>query len=166
MKKNIFILLSIAVLWIKKIYSLPKLYFSLSSKRDITVQELRKLEKLGLKVGKLRLDCKYLETCCNLNICPEFLKFKPPNLKVYNSTKDLFQRVLNKKLNEVTRLQRWSLGRNFRDRDETRRGGCETETRPRLRAKISNQLRRDRDLNVPRPRRDTRLRVFTKFKQL
>ena len=74
-------LLYFVVLWIKKtFYSLPKLYFYISSKRDITVNELRQLEKLGYKTGKLKLDVRYLETCRDLGICPEFLKFKPPNL--------------------------------------------------------------------------------------
>ena len=66
-------LLYFVVLWIKKtFYSLPKLYFYISSKRDITVNELRQLEKLGYKTGKLKLDVRYLETCHDLEICPEF----------------------------------------------------------------------------------------------
>ena len=65
------------------------------------MNELRQLEKLGYKTGKLKLDVKYLETCHDLGICPEFLKFKPPNLKVYASSKDLFITILLKKLKEV-----------------------------------------------------------------
>ena len=91
-------LLYFVVLWIKKtFYSLPKLYFYVSSKRDITVNELRQLEKLGCKTGKLKLDVRYLETCHDLGICPEFLKFKPPNLKVYASSKDNRYKYMKKK---------------------------------------------------------------------
>ena len=65
------------------------------------MNELRQLEKLGYKTGKLKLDVRYLETCHDLGICPEFLKFKPPNLKVYASSKDLFITILLKKIKEV-----------------------------------------------------------------
>ena len=98
---NLVVLLSIATIWLKKTYSLPKLYFSLNSKRNIPVKELRQLERLGQKVGKLRLDVKYFEQCRSLQICPEFLKFKVPKLEVYRSSNNLFQIVLNKKLKEL-----------------------------------------------------------------
>ena len=56
-------LLYLVVLWIKKtFYSLPKLYFYINSKRDITVNELRQLEKLGYKTSKLKLDEKHAVT--------------------------------------------------------------------------------------------------------
>ena len=41
----------------KTLYSLPKLYFYINSKRDITVN----VEKLGYKTGKLKLDVRYLK---------------------------------------------------------------------------------------------------------
>ena len=88
----------------KTLYSLPKLYFYINSKRDITVTELRQLEELGYKTGKLKLDVRYLETCRDLRICPEFLKFKPPNLKVYALSKDLCINILIKKLKKVKSL--------------------------------------------------------------
>ena len=103
---NLIVLLSIATIWLKKIYSLPKLYFSLNSKRNIPVKELRQLERLGQKVGKLRLDVKYFEQCRSLQICPEFLKFKVPKLEVYRSLNNLFQIVLNKKLKELRKKKK------------------------------------------------------------
>ena len=39
-------------------------------------------KKYGWKVLKLNLDIKYFENCLDLNLCPKFLKFKPPNLQV------------------------------------------------------------------------------------
>ena len=65
------------------------------------MNELRQLEKLGYKTGNLKLDVRYLETCRNLEICPKFLKFKPPNLKVYALSKDLFITILLRKIKEV-----------------------------------------------------------------
>ena len=84
--------------WILKITSLPKLYYRLTKQRDVTVTQLRKLKKYGWKVLKLNLDIKYFENCLDLNLCPKFLKFKPPNLQVYRNSDDLYRIVLNKKL--------------------------------------------------------------------
>ena len=94
-------ILFITSLWYKKSTSLPQLYFAISNRRSVTVKDLRQIEKLGYKVLKLRLDVKYLETCSNLNLCPDFLKFKPPKLKVYQNLSDLHQIIVRKKINEV-----------------------------------------------------------------
>jgi len=49
------------------------------------------------------LDIKYFESCLDLNLCSEFLKFKIPNLTVHSNRKDVFQTVVRKKLKEVNR---------------------------------------------------------------
>ena len=69
---SFYVLLYVIVIWLKKVYSLLKFYFHINSKRGITVNELKKLEKLGYKTGKLKLDVRYLKTCRDLGICPEF----------------------------------------------------------------------------------------------
>ena len=66
-----------------------KLYFRISSKRGTPVKDLRHIERYGLKIVKLKLDVKFFETCANLDICPQFLKFKAPNLKIYRNTKSI-----------------------------------------------------------------------------
>ena len=87
-------------LWFSSIYhSLPKFYYCISSKRGIPVREFRQLENLATKVGKKRLDVEYWNRCLDLGICPEFLTFKPPNVKQYRSTRDLYQHVVRKGLN-------------------------------------------------------------------
>jgi len=48
----------------------------------------------------------YLENCVFLQIFPKFLKFKPPKLKVYQDAKELYQIMLNRKLNSVKCEQR------------------------------------------------------------
>ena len=93
-------LLYIAILWYKKTISLPKLYFSISSNRGIRVKDLRLIEKFGQKIVKLRLDIKYFEICSNLNLCSEFLKFRPQKLKVYNDSNDFHRVIVLKKLKE------------------------------------------------------------------
>ena len=69
------------------------------------MNELKQLEKLSYKTDKLKLNERYLETYRDLKICPEFLKFKPTNLKVYASSKDLLQTIMiKKKIKEVKSL--------------------------------------------------------------
>ena len=90
--------------WFKKSNSsLPTLYFKICSKRggELKVRNFRQLEKNGAKVIKLILDEKYLLSCLELRICPDFLKFKKPKLSVYNNSHNLYQSVLNKKLLEI-----------------------------------------------------------------
>ena len=95
------LLVAIIATWIPKVTSLPKLYYRISTKRGITVRKLRNLEKVGWKTVKIKLDLKYLQTCLELDLCPEFLKFKPPNLKVYNKPRDIYRLVVKKKLKEI-----------------------------------------------------------------
>jgi len=98
--------LVVAAIWILKESSLPKIYFRLSNKRGIPVSTLRALEKQGRKLVKLRLDVKYFESCLDLNLCPEFLKFKCPNLSVYKDNRDILQTVVRKKPKEINREKR------------------------------------------------------------
>ena len=43
---------------------------------DITVQELRKYEKLKLQNSKATLDITFLNNCETFNVYPNFLKFR------------------------------------------------------------------------------------------
>ena len=91
--------------------SLPKLYFYLSSKRDIPVKELRRLEKAFIKITKLRLDIIYFERCLNLKICPKFLLFKPPKLKAYHRTENIRAEVIKNQLGVLRRELQMALQR-------------------------------------------------------
>ena len=99
MLNPLWLLFSIVV-WLKKT-SLLKLYFRISSKRGTPVKDFRQIERYDLKTVKLKLDIKFFETCSNLDICPQFLKFKAPNLKIYRNTKDLYRVIVFKKLKEI-----------------------------------------------------------------
>ena len=98
MKLNI---LTFCCLWWIKCTSLPKLYHRITSRRDVSLVELRKLEKDGLKLTKLSLDVKYLESCRELGLCPKFLQFKTPNIRAYENTDTLYAQVLNNQINVV-----------------------------------------------------------------
>ena len=100
MLNPLWLLFSIVV-WLKKTTSLPKLYFRISSKRGTPVKDLRQIERYGLKIVKLKLDLKSFKTCANLDICPQFLKFKAPNLKIYRNTKDLYRLIVLKKFKKI-----------------------------------------------------------------
>ena len=67
---------------------------------------LKALEKQGHKLAKLGLDVKYFETCLDLILYPEFLKFKIPTLNCDKNGKDLYHAVVSKKLKEVNREKR------------------------------------------------------------
>ena len=97
----------LCLLWYSKTVfksaSLPELYFKLASKRGIEVKDLRLLEKRCIQVVKKEIDVLFFETCLDLKVCPEFLKFTPPNLKAYGgkSTERLYQDVVKNQLHHV-----------------------------------------------------------------
>ena len=68
-------------LWFIKSSTLPNLYYRIQCRRNVEVKLLRKLEKAGLKVTKLKLDRKYFEDCISLKVCPKFLQV---NLRYMN----------------------------------------------------------------------------------
>ena len=98
-------------IWLSSIYSsLPKLYYSISSKRGVPVRKCRRLENLTIKVAKKRLDVNYWRRCLDLGICPKFLTFKPPKVKQFRNHEDIYKNVVKKGLRieseELRTLQR------------------------------------------------------------
>ena len=88
---------------VEKTTSLLQLYFRISTKRGTPVKDLQQIKRYGLKIMKLKLDIKFFQTCTNLDICPQFLKFKAPNLRIYRNTKDLYHVIVLKKLKEINK---------------------------------------------------------------
>ena len=92
--------------WFQRIYnvdSLPKLYYRLAGRRNVTVKQLRQLEKFYLKVNKLHLDLKYFERCHELDLCPKFLRFKAPKLDAYRDFNKVLKQVV---LNQISVIRK------------------------------------------------------------
>ena len=94
-------LLLIALIWFCKSPSWPELYYNISNKRGISINKLQICEKLGQKAVKLRLDMKYLEACVELDICPKVLRFKPPNISVYQNLSSVYNIGLKRKIKKT-----------------------------------------------------------------
>ena len=62
----------------------------------MSIIELKKFEKICVKVTKLDCDIKYFESCQEMELIPEFLKFKVPNLKIYSDSESYYNLALNK----------------------------------------------------------------------
>ena len=96
-----------------KYTSLAQYYHFLDNKRGIPVKTLRYLEKSGLKVRKLCVDVKYLESCVELELCPPSLKVtdrkiaESSNANRYHlaSLRERLQ-VVKKELDEANRTYR------------------------------------------------------------
>ena len=65
---------------------------------------LRKLEKAAIKATKKELDVRFWERCVDLQLCPEFLKFKPPKIKQYEKVHRWYHSVVKESL-EVAKLE-------------------------------------------------------------
>ena len=99
-------LLILSILWYSKSTSLPKLYYLISNRRGIHINQLRACERHSQKIVKLKLDIKYLESCADLKICPKFLKCKPPNISVYQNADPLCAIGLQRKIKDTKRTLR------------------------------------------------------------
>ena len=91
--------------------TLPKFYYSLRNSRSLDVRSLRKLEKHGLSVTKLTLDILYFKNCLELGVCPKFLRFKPPKLRVYQNPKSIYDGVLSKQISILEKDRKVMIGK-------------------------------------------------------
>ena len=78
--------------------SLHSVYTKIARKSSISVSMLRKLEKSMIRTIMRSMDINYLTKCEELGIIPEFLKFKPPNLVVYDNVEKFYRKVLLEQL--------------------------------------------------------------------
>ena len=99
MKNPLSCLVAFCALFILNKSSLPQIYHYINgNKRGVTLQDLRNLEKLGLKVRKLHLDIKYLQSCVDLDLVPATLKLDNEKLKSFGKTERLHQAFVNERL--------------------------------------------------------------------
>ena len=59
------------------------------------ISTLRQYEKLSVKYALHKLHLQYFDKCLELNLIPEFLKFKPPRLDAYRNSKAYFTKAVN-----------------------------------------------------------------------
>ncbi len=78
--------------------SLPKLYYDLSSKRGILLKDLRAFEKKATKFAKKEQDIRFWERCLDLQLCPEYLKFRPPKVKQYANCNRMYTEIVKEKV--------------------------------------------------------------------
>ena len=74
-----------------------RVIYDLTLKYDVSIVELRKLEKLSIKRRKAELDITFLKNCKLYNVIPKFLTFRIP----YGSSSDITairKRLLRKAL--------------------------------------------------------------------
>ena len=90
-------------IWFMKLRNLPvgRIIERIAVKEVINKSLLRDFEKLSCKLASLKLDIQYFNKCLELNLIPEFLKFKPPKLEVYKNSQIYFQKVLNEQRKAV-----------------------------------------------------------------
>ena len=75
----------------------------------ISIQELRKLEKLYIKVKKAELDIQFLKNCQCLRVTPKFLSFNLPLTSSHDTKavrKRLLRGALRKRNSEIQKLQK------------------------------------------------------------
>ena len=77
---------------------------------DFTVSDLRKFEKLHLKINKATLDINFLFNCRNLRIYPKFIQFHIPNTinqqDTYFIRKRLLRSAINKRWKEKRQINK------------------------------------------------------------
>ena len=82
--------------YIKANKNLPigRLYHRLQSKGVASKEDLRKFEKVVLKIATYRQHLRYFDRCIELDLIPEFIKFKPPEIEAYKNPKMYYTQVV------------------------------------------------------------------------
>ena len=80
-----------------------------SSNQQLTVQDLRKLEKLYIRNNKAGLHVNFLRNCKNFNVYPKFICFKMPlasNDDVKRIRNHLLKNAIHRKIKEKWKFNR------------------------------------------------------------
>ena len=75
----------------------------------VSISDLRKLEKLSLKVKKAELDIQFLKNCQWYNVTPNFLSFRIPHASSHDTKavrKRLLRSAVRKRNSEIQKLQK------------------------------------------------------------
>ena len=74
--------------------SLYSVYIKIARKTGISLSLLRNLENSMIKTVIRFMDINYLPKCEELGIIPEFLKFKPQKLQVYDNVDRFYKKKI------------------------------------------------------------------------
>ena len=75
----------------------------------LKIEQLRKYEKLKIKIRKAELDVTFLKNCQTFNVTPKFLTINLPNVSSYDLQfikKRLLRSAVNKRNKELRSLKR------------------------------------------------------------
>ena len=78
-----------------------------NSKGLVTIQQLRRLEKLSIKRDKANLDINFLLNCKRLGVTPKFIFFRLPNVNSHDAVsfrKKLLKNAISKRIKEKKKL--------------------------------------------------------------
>ena len=93
--------------------SLYSIYIKIARKTGISVSMIRNLESSMIRTIMRFMDINYLTKCEELGIIPEFLKFKPPKLQVYDNIDRFYRKVLLEQL-KIARIE-YNIAKNNRN---------------------------------------------------
>ena len=83
-----------------------KIYHSIAKKGVTSMENLRQFEKVTIKLSDHKLHLQYFDKCLELNLIPNFLKFKPPNLEIYQNPNIYYRKALiEQKKNVASKLR-------------------------------------------------------------
>ena len=81
-------------------------FYRITNKGKVTLQALRKIEKISIKVATLNLDEEYFLRCQFLELYPETLKIRTNNQTCLNTKEEFLKVATEKKLKEIKHERR------------------------------------------------------------
>ena len=84
------------------------LHDTVQSYENVDLSQLRKLEKISIKIGKAELDISFLKNCKLYNVTPKFLCFNLPGANETDSRfirKRLLRSAIKKREEELRKLK-------------------------------------------------------------
>ena len=85
----------------KKSSPLSEIYYSISSKRGVNIKIFRKYEQLCKKLSILKLDLFFFNKCLDLNLIPDFIRFKLPHLQAYKKPFQIYRSAINSHISMI-----------------------------------------------------------------
>ena len=74
---------------------ISSVFHQIANQGVIGISILRRFEKLSLKYALHKLHLRYFDKCLELDVIPDYLKFKPPRLDAYNNSRAYYTKAVN-----------------------------------------------------------------------